>query len=172
MDACRVNLLKKSVLMLLVAASLICRAWAAEEVRVAAPAPAFELKNLDGRLVKSTNFNDKALIVLFWLSSDDLCRKQLLALTELQKDFGNTDFSAIGIALDAGGPQAVKAFVEEQKLAFPILMADYEVVKDFGGLDAVPTLFVIDKNYNIIHKYVGLTEKKVLEDDLKLILKK
>lgn len=158
--------------MLLVAAAFLGRAWPAEEVRVAAPAPPFELKDLDGKVVKSTNFNDKALIIVFWLSSDDLCRKQISTLVELQGNFGEKEFLVIGIALDPSGAQAVRPFAEQQKLTFPILMADYKVVQDFGGLDAVPTSFVIDKNRNIIHKHIGLTEKGVLEDDVKLILKK
>lgn len=151
---------------------MLCDARAAEQVRVALPAPSFELKDLDGQLVRSTNFHDKALIVFFWISTDEPSRKQLPVLMELQKDFDDKEFAVVGMALDPAGAQAVKPFVEEHKLTFPILIADYKVIQDFGGLNAVPTIFVIDKRRNIIHKRVGLTDKAVLEDDLKAILKK
>jgi hypothetical protein len=45
------------------------------------------------------------------------------------------------------------------------------MVQGFGGLTAIPTLFVIDKNQNIIQRYVGVTEANILEADLKAIFK-
>jgi peroxiredoxin len=171
MNERQVNLLTKLAGVALLAASL-CSAQADEQVRVALPAPSFELKDLSGQLVRNTNFNNKALIVFFWISSDEPCRSQLPALVELQKKFDDKEFSVVGIALDPSGAQAVKPFIEQQKLTFPVLIADYKVVQDFGGLNAVPTSFVIDKNRNIIHKYVGVIEKSVFEEDLKVILKK
>jgi peroxiredoxin len=172
MEGRQVSFLKRLAGTSLVAASLFCCVQAAEQVRVALPAPSFELKDLDGQLVHSTNFHNKALIVFFWISTDEPCRKQLPVLMELQKKFGDKEFAVVGMALDPTGPQAIKPFAEQHKLTFPILIADYKVIQDFGGLNAVPTLFVIDKRRNIIHKRVGLTDKAVLEDDLKAILKK
>ena len=54
---------------------------------------------------------------------------------------------------------------------YPLYQPDYDIIQAFGGLTAIPTLFVIDKNQNIIQKYVGVTEANVLEADLKAIFK-
>ena len=65
----------------------------------------------------------------------------------------------------------MKTFAEEQGLAFPLYPPDYDFVQAFGGLTAIPTLFVIDKNQNIIQTYVGVTGTNVFDDYLKAIAK-
>lgn len=151
---------------------LLADATAAEEqVRVAKPAPAFVLKNLEGNDVKSSDFKDQALIVVFLASWDKHCRTQVPILIELQRQHGGTEFSVIGISVD-NGPEIVKRFVEQEKINFPMLMFDLKVIQDFGGLNAIPTSYLIDSNHNIIHKHVGWVEKDELEKDLKVILKK
>ncbi len=148
------------------------RTVAEEQIRVAKPAPAFELKDLEGHDVKLSDFDGQALLVVFWASWDKNCKIQLPILTELQTQYGGKQFTVIGISLDSAGPDAVKSFAEEHKINFPILMFDLKVVQDFGGLNAIPTSYLIDKNHNIIEKHVGWVEKNAFETDLKAILKK
>lgn len=148
------------------------RVLARESVHTAQPAPGFALKDMAGRDAKLSDFDGKAVIVVFFLSGDELCRKQISTLLELQKDFATNEFVLIGLSLDSTPAAELQEFARKQKIEFPILLADYKVVGDYGGLDAVPTTFVIDKNHNIIHKRVGVTEKAVFEDDLRAIFKK
>jgi peroxiredoxin len=151
------------------------QATAQEQVRVAKPAPAFVLKDPAGRDVKLSDFDGQALLVCFWATWDKHSQKQLPVLIALQEEHGENqsvkEFSVIGISVDSG-PQSVKTFAEQQKINFPIVMVDRKVIEDFGGLTAVPTTFVIDKNHNIIQKYIGWVEQKDLEADLKVILNK
>ncbi len=55
---------------------------------------------------------------------------------------------------------------------FPVLRFDVKVLEGFGGITAVPTTFVLDQNRNIIQHHVGFAESGVLEQDLKVILRK
>ena len=142
------------------------------DVQVAKRMPSFALRDLNGVEVRAGHFQGKSLLVVFWLSTDRNCRQQMPVLVDLQKAFGGTEFTVIGIALDPAGPEGVKTYVREQGVNFPVLMADYKTVQDFGGLRFVPTAFVIDKNHNIISKYEGQTEKKTFADELKAIVRK
>src|ERR1043166_1513257 len=155
----------------LAAGCLTC--WSAEppapEIQVAKPAPAFVLKDTTGKDVKLSDFKGKTLIVLFWATWDKHSQKQLAVLADLQRQYEKQSFSVIGISLDDQGPTVVKPYTDSIHLNFPVLMADVNVVQGFGGLDAVPTLFVLEPHHNIISRHVGVTDKDVLEGELKAI---
>ena len=97
--------------------------------------------------------------------------KQIEILSNLRKEYGQTNLAILAIAIEQGDRQTTKTYVEQQHPAFPFLVADYETIKAFGGLTAVPTTFVIDKDQNIVHRYEGVTEKYILEERLKMVRK-
>jgi thiol-disulfide isomerase/thioredoxin len=140
------------------------------ETHVLKPSPSFTLHTLDDAEVSSTNFAGKTRIVLFWASWDEPSRKQLPVLVELQREYGSQGLQVLGLALDNRDVNAIKAEVLKHGVRFPVLLADYDVVKGFGGVDAIPTLFLIAPNGTIVSRYVGLTQKKALEPTLRAIL--
>ena len=147
------------------------RAFGEDEVRVARPAPLFVLKVAKDQTVKLTDFKNKALLVCFLATSDDYCQQQVKILNDLQKNYGETNLAVLGFALDQKRPELVKVYAEQHHLTYPLYLADYNLVKGFGGLTSIPTTFVIDKNQNIIQTYVGVTETNVFDDYLKAIAK-
>lgn len=157
------------VVVLIVMSMMLRRVRAEENIRVANPAPKFELKDLEGHDVKSSNFDDKVLIIVFWMNDDAPSQKQIQTFIELQGQYGGDEFTVIGVCLDQKPPQEIKSLARKKKINFPILLPDYKVISDFGGLKAIPTTFVIDKNHNIIQKYVGVKEKELFETDLKAV---
>lgn len=159
------------LIVLLAVMVLLRRAFGEDEVRVAKPAPSFALKIAQGRTVKLTDFKNKALIVCFLATWNDHSQQQMKILNDLQKQYGETNLAVLGFALDRTHIESVKAYAEQQHLTYPLYLADYDLIKAFGGLTAIPTTFVIDKNQNIIQTYVGVTETNVFDDYLKAISK-
>ncbi len=158
---------------LLVVIVLLSRAFGATnvEVRVASPAPAFSLRVEHGREIKLADFKNKALIVCFLAAGDKPSEKQMSILNGLVKEYDETNLAVLGVTFEQSGAQPIKSYAEGQGFSLNLYPATYEVVQAFGGLTAVPTLFVIDKNQNIIQKYVGITESNALNTDLKAVLK-
>ena len=150
---------------------LLRRAFGEDEVRVAKPAPLFVLKVAKSQPVKLTDFKNKALLVCFLATWDNNSQQQMKILNALQKQYGETNLAVLGFALDQTHPELVKAYAEQHHLTYPLYLVDYNLIKDFGGLTAMPTTFVIDKNQNIIQTYVGVTETNVFDDYLKAIAK-
>jgi peroxiredoxin len=135
------------------------------------PAPAFNLKNLDGLEVSSTNFAGQTLLVFFWMSADKPSQRQLPALVELQRDLGAAGVAVLGLVFDQpGNAAALKAFTTTNSVNFPILFANYEVVQGFGGLQAIPTIFVVEPHGMIVGRYEGVTEKETLRKLVQAIL--
>lgn len=143
-----------------------------DEFQIAQPAPAFALKSLQGKEVKLADYDGKAVLVCFFASWDKPCQKHLPVLADLQRQYGMDELQVLGIALEADNLGPLRAYLQSQKIAFPVLLFDLKVVQDFGGITSIPTTFVIDKNHNIIRKHVGWQEKDMLDADLKAVLKK
>ena len=163
--------LTAGLIVVLAVMGLLRRAFGEDEVRVAKPAPLFVLKVAKGQPVKLTDFKNKALLVCFLATWDNNSQQQMKILNDLQKQHGETNLAVLGFALDQTHPELVKAYAEQHHLTYPLYLADYNLIKDFGGLTAMPTTFVIDKNQNIIQTYVGVTETNVFNDYLKAIAK-
>jgi peroxiredoxin len=130
-------------------------------------APAFTLKDTEGKTVKLADFSGKALIISFVVTWDQPSQKQIEILSTLRKEHREQDLAILALAVEQPGKQTTKAYVEQQHPSFPFLVADYETIKAFGGLTEVPTTFVLDKDHNIVQKHVGITHKSAFEADLK-----
>jgi peroxiredoxin len=150
---------------------VIGRASGENTIREAQPAPLFVLKEPHGPTVKLTDFKNRALIVCFFATWDQPSRKQLGILNDLVGLYGETNIAMLALALDQTSRDSLKTYAEQQHLRYALHGANYDVIQAFGGLTAIPTTYVIDKNQNVIDKYVGVTETNVLDADVKAILK-
>ena len=150
---------------------LLSRAFGQNTVRVAQPAPSFVMKEPHGKTIKLTDFKNKALIVCFLTTLDVPSRKQMGILNDMVGRYGETNLAVLALALDQTGPDSLKTYAEQQHLRYALHVADYDVVQTFGGLTSIPVTIVIDKNQNIIDKFVGVTETNVLDADVTAILK-
>jgi len=150
--------------------AVLAAGGAIAQTRVVKPLPAFSLKDVNGQSLTSSNFTGKTLVIWFFASWDKPCRKQLPVLQELQDDYGSNGVVVLGVSLDTKGPEAVKTFIEANHVSFPIAMADMDFIQAAGGLEAVPTMLIVESHSIIISRYVGVTARPVLEADLKTIL--
>ncbi|CUS88153.1 TlpA family protein disulfide reductase, partial [Candidatus Kryptobacter tengchongensis] len=69
-----------------------------------------------------------------------------------------------------GGVKDVLPFMKEFGINYTILIGNYKVTQDYGGIRGIPTTFVIDKKGNIRAKYVGYRPKEVFERDIIMLL--
>jgi len=140
-------------------------------VVVAPPAKNFKLTTVTGQRIHLADFARQPVLLLFWATWDEPSRKQVDALRPVVAQFGSNSVAVVGIALDEKGPAAVREFVRAKDVPFPVAMITYDVLQDYGGVTAIPTLVLLDRNHNIIRRYVGVTDTKTLTDDLAWILK-
>jgi peroxiredoxin len=145
---------------------LLSRAFGQGEDRGMRRSPAFELKDTDGHIVKLDDFKGKTLAVCFVVTSDQPSLKQIAILSDWIKDHDPKELAVLGLAIEQWGRQTTRTYVGQEHPSFPFLVADYDTIRTFGGLRAVPTTLVIDKNQNVVQQYIGVTEKKVLETNL------
>ncbi|MBM3839549.1 MAG: TlpA family protein disulfide reductase [Verrucomicrobia bacterium] len=129
------------------------------------------LKDVDGKPVKSSDFAGKVVILDFWATWCGPCRQEIPGFVELQKQYGKEGLVIVGVSLDDQGPKIVKPFMKKYEINYPIVMDDGKTADLFGGVEAIPTTFVIDREGKIAHKHVGYAPKNQFEKEIKALLK-
>ena len=143
----------------------------AENEAVARPAPAWTLKDVDGRTVRSDEFRGKVVVLDFWATWCGPCRSEIPGYVELQRKYGGDGLVIVGVSFDRGGPGVVKQFIADQKVNYWIVMGDDQVADAFGGVEAIPTTFIIDRNGVIRYRKVGAKPADEFEAVVRPILK-
>jgi thiol-disulfide isomerase/thioredoxin len=141
------------------------------EVVAPKPAPAWKLKDVEGKVVSSEDFKGKVVVVDFWATWCPPCRAEIPGYTALQKKYGKDGLVIIGVSLDEKGPAVVKSFVEKNKVGYQVVMGDESMVKAFGGVEAIPTTFIIDREGKIRERKEGAEETASYEKQIVKYLK-
>jgi len=124
---------------------------------VGKPAPDFQLLSLGGGPVSLADFRGrKNLVVSIWASWCGPCRMELpqLAAFYRQTHKADSDFDIVAISIDED-PEAARAAAARMKLPFTVLVDPRDKISELYGVNAIPALFVIDKNGRVSHAQVG-----------------
>jgi thiol-disulfide isomerase/thioredoxin len=135
-----------------------------------APAPDFKLMGIDGNNLKLSDYKGKVLIVDFWATWCPPCRKGIPDLIELKRKYGANGFEVIGVSVDTDTKGDVIPFVQQNGINYPVVYGDTDVTDRFGGINSIPSSFVIDKNGIIVASYVGLTPISEYEEHITKLL--
>ena len=119
--------------------------------------PDFRLGNSDGAFVTPEDFAGKTLLINFWATWCEPCRKEMPMLNELQAEYGTAGLQIIGIALD--DVQNVRKFAEKLGISSPILVGMTDVMKtsrDYVNVTGMlPFSVLVDKEGVIRWQYAG-----------------
>ncbi len=133
--------------------------------------PRFSLPDaLSGELVNSDTFAGKVVLVSFFATWCPPCRMEVAELKSLQEKFAGKAFSVVGLSVDQGGSAGVAKFARKEGINYPVLMANYRVTRDFGGIVGIPTAFLVDKNGTVVKRYRGVATYDTLERDVTKVL--
>ena len=130
-------------------------------------APNFKLKTYDGKVISLDKFKGKVVLVNFWATWCPPCRAEIPDFLKVYKKYKSKGFEIVGIALDETGWSDVKPFMENMKINYPIVLGDQQTVMLYGGIEAIPTTFIVDKKGNIIDRHIGMLPQTILEEKLK-----
>lgn len=127
------------------------------------PAPAWKLKDVDGKVVRSDQFKGKVVIVDFWATWCPPCRVEIPGYIALQDKYRADGLVVIGISLDRQGPRVVRKFIADHKVNYLMVMADDDVQAAFGEMEGIPTTFIIDRDGMIRERKTGLEDAAAYE---------
>ena len=133
-------------------------------------APDFALKDADGRTVRLSDYRGKVVLVNFWATWCGPCKIEIPWFMELEQENKDRGFAVLGVAMDEGGWDAIKPFLAELRVNYRTLLGTDMVAQQFGGVEALPTTFVIDREGRIASTHVGLVNKSDYENDIEALL--
>ena len=134
------------------------------------PAPDFELKTLDGRTVKLSDFRGKAMVVNFWATYCGPCRVEMPWLIDFYARYKTQGLEIVGVSMDDGDQEQVAAFVKEFNVNYTIVMGNHAVGDAYGGARFLPQTFLVDREGRITKSIVGIKSRNDFEESVRLLL--
>ncbi len=135
------------------------------------PMPSWTLKDVDGKSISSDEFKGKVVVLDFWATWCGPCRSEIPGYVKLQKKYQDIGLAIVGVSLDQDGPAKVQEFMRDQGINYRIVMGDDKIADAFGGVEAIPTTFIIDRNGTVQFRKVGALAPETFEAELKPYLK-
>jgi len=119
--------------------------------------PEFSLKDRNGTLTSIRSWPGKSLIINFWATWCEPCRREMPLLLKLQKDHAADGFQVVGIAIDFR--DAVLKYADSMHISYPLLIGEQDgfAAADAFGIDAsgLPFTVFTDQQGDIIVTHLG-----------------
>ncbi len=126
------------------------------------PAPDFEMNVLGGETFRLADEIGRVVVVNFWATWCAPCRVEIPDLVEMQSELADDGVRFVGISVDHEGDDVISDFVEQVGINYPVIVDDGSISETFGGVYALPTTFVIDRDGIIRHRKAGIESKETL----------
>ncbi len=131
-------------------------------------APTFTVQLLDGTTLKFDDFKRKVCLVYFWFTHCPPCVQITPHLVSLQEKFVGRNFTVVGLNADrilelAYDDAERKAYLEKQRINFPVGHLSAEIQSAYGGVQLFPTLFLVDKEGLIRAHFVNYQDLSTLQ---------
>jgi len=138
-------------------------------VRDPVPVAELEMVDLDGRVMSTRNWQGKVTLVNFWATWCGPCREEIPFLVQLAERYPD-HLRIIGVSEDEGAPGKVHDFARQYGINYPIVMSTTEIKRQFPGVFALPTTFVLDPDGKIVQTHVGLVSPAVFEQEARHLM--
>ena len=146
------------------------------------PAPEFALQDLAGKKISLSGYKGKAVLINFWATWCGPCKLETPWIVELRNKYAGQGFEVLGIdsegddlaPTDTAGlakeKSAVADFVKLEHMQYPVLLGGDSLTKPYGGLDAMPTSFYVDRSGTVVAVQMGISSKDDMEAKIRKAL--
>ena len=119
-------------------------------------APAVTFTTLAGKPITPSDLRGKVVLVNFWATTCAVCAHELPEMVATYQTYAARGFEIIAVAMPYDRPDWVVDYARRRQLPFTVALDfDGTINRAFGGIDATPTAFLIDKRGRIVRRTVG-----------------
>lgn len=123
-------------------------------------APAFKLKDANGQTITLADYRGKVVLLDFWATWCGPCKIEIPWFMDFERQYRDKGLAVVGVSMDEDGWSAIRPYVANMKMNYRVLLGDDAVSTAYGGLDSLPTTFLIDRQGKIVSVHVGVSMGK------------
>ena len=143
--------------------------WLTGEFRPGADAPNFALTDMNGKTVRLADYEGKVVLLNFWATWCAPCKAEIPGFMELQKTYGD-DLEVLGVSFDEDGWNAVRPFVQQLGVNYPVMVAGPDLPEEYRRVASVPTTLLINRQGRVSRIRTDLATKEQYEEWIKRLL--
>lgn len=128
------------------------------------PMPPYTATYLDGKPLNIAGEKGSVVFLNVWATWCGPCRFETPELQALQNQYAANGLKVIGVSVDEGDTAAVKTFVAEQKITYPIALDPEGRIANLVQTTVLPTSLLIDRKGKIVWRQIGA----IMPNDAKL----
>jgi len=133
-------------------------------------APEFALKDADGKTVTLAEYKGKVVLLNFWATWCGPCKIEIPWFADFEQKYKDRGFAVLGVAMDEEGWEVIKPYLAQSKVNYRVILGNDTVAGLYGGVESLPTTFVLDRNGKIASTHVGLVSKSDYENEIMQLL--
>ena len=135
--------------------------------------PDFAVKDLQGREISSADLRGKVVLIDFWATWCQPCKKEMPGYQKLVDTYGSRGFAVIGLKFDTMMDMEDPVLVAKKiSVRYPLAVADDELKQKFGGIEGLPTTMLYDRAGILRKKVIGFEYTSVVEMELNSLLRR
>ncbi len=135
-------------------------------------APAdFEVRTVDGRTIKLSEYRGKVLVMDFWATWCPPCRQETPQLARLARENRDRGLEVLGMHIDDRGrssPEDIRKFIDSYGITYTVGLATDDIFTSYLGTedDTIPQTLVFGRDGRLIKHLIGYSQVdgKVLDE--------
>lgn len=133
--------------------------------------PDFFVKDLQGLDLSSADLHGKVVLIDFWATWCQPCKKEMPGYQKLADRYGARGFAVVGFKFDTmTDTEDPVLFAKTIGVRYPLAVAADDLKKKFGGIEGLPTTMLYDRQGTLRKKVIGFEYTEAIEADLKPLL--
>jgi thiol-disulfide isomerase/thioredoxin len=133
--------------------------------------PQFSLKALRGKELSSADLTGKVVLVDFWATWCQPCKKEMPGYQKLADTYRKRGFVVIGFKFETmADSEDPVSFARRIGVRYPLAVASDDLRARFGGIEGLPTTMLYDRQGILRKKIIGFEYTSVVESALKPLL--
>lgn len=133
--------------------------------------PDFTAEDLHGRKISSSDLRGKVVLVDFWATWCQPCKREMPGYQKLLDRYGARGFAVVGFKANMmKDTEDPLKFASRIGVRYPLVVATGDLVRKFGGIEGLPTTILYDRRGILRDKIVGFEYTNVIESKVKALL--
>ena len=111
---------------------------------------------LDGSQQRTQDLKGQVTLVNFWATSCTTCVAEMPELVQTHRKFQGRGFDTLAVAMQYDPPSYVVNFAQTRQLPFKVAIDNTgALARDWGDVKLTPTTYLVNKQGQIVKRYVG-----------------